>query len=91
MAAECKNGDYPEEIDEQLTSFDSSVSSVKMMLGKLMSIPRNEQQQQKVAFSLKTKCQHAPIRNRFTDILIWPQMMELYCHSHIRVLYWQKV
>lgn len=54
MAAEYKNGDYPEEIDEQLTSFDSSVSSVKIMLGKLMSIPRNEQQQN-VGFPLKTR------------------------------------
>uniref|UniRef100_A0A4W6DWE3 Nuclear nucleic acid-binding protein C1D n=2 Tax=Lates calcarifer TaxID=8187 RepID=A0A4W6DWE3_LATCA len=34
--------DYPHEIDEQLTSFDSSVSSVKTMLEKLMSMPRND-------------------------------------------------
>lgn len=50
MAAEHRNEDYPEEIDEQLTSFDSSVSSVKTMLEKLMSIPRNEQPQ-KVGFT----------------------------------------
>lgn len=37
--------DYPQEIDEQLTSFDSSVSSVKTMLDKLMSMNRNDLQQ----------------------------------------------
>lgn len=56
MAAEHRNEDYPEEIDDQLTSFDSSVSSVKTMLEKLMSIPRNEQPQ-KVGFTLKNRLQ----------------------------------
>lgn len=37
------NEDYPEEIDDQLKNFDSSVSSVKTMLEKLMSNSRNEQ------------------------------------------------
>ncbi|XP_003963909.1 nuclear nucleic acid-binding protein C1D [Takifugu rubripes] len=45
MAAGHRNEDYPEEIDDQLTSFNSSVSSVKTMLEKLMSIPRNEEPQ----------------------------------------------
>ncbi|CAN9500019.1 unnamed protein product [Ophioblennius macclurei] len=34
--------DYPQEIDEQLTGFDSSVNSVKSMAEKLVSMPRNE-------------------------------------------------
>lgn len=38
MAAE----DYPHEIDEQLTGFDSSVTSVKTILEQLMSMPRND-------------------------------------------------
>uniref|UniRef100_A0A3Q4HB30 Nuclear nucleic acid-binding protein C1D n=3 Tax=Neolamprologus brichardi TaxID=32507 RepID=A0A3Q4HB30_NEOBR len=38
MAAE----DYPHEIDEQLTCFDSSVTSVKTILEQLMSMPRND-------------------------------------------------
>ncbi|KAK9541179.1 hypothetical protein VZT92_001244 [Zoarces viviparus] len=42
MAADSRAEDYPHEIDEQLTGFDSSVSSVKTMLEKLMSMPRNE-------------------------------------------------
>lgn len=42
MAADGTNEDYPHEIDEQLTSFDSSVTAVKTMLEKLMSMPRNE-------------------------------------------------
>lgn len=42
MAADSRNEDYPHEIDEQLTGFDSSVSSVKTMLDKLISMPRNE-------------------------------------------------
>ncbi|XP_023271481.1 nuclear nucleic acid-binding protein C1D [Seriola lalandi dorsalis] len=42
MAADMKTEDYPHEIDEQLTGFDSSVSSVKTMLEKLMSMPRND-------------------------------------------------
>ncbi|KAM9345520.1 nuclear nucleic acid-binding protein C1D [Symphorus nematophorus] len=42
MAADSRTEDYPHEIDEQLTGFDSSVSSVKSMLEKLMSMPRNE-------------------------------------------------
>lgn len=42
MAADIRTEDYPHEIDEQLTTFDSSVSSVKSMLEKLMSMPRNE-------------------------------------------------
>lgn len=45
MEAQRQQDDYPEEIDEQLSSFGSSVSSVKTMLEKLMSIPRNEQPQ----------------------------------------------
>lgn len=58
MAVEATNHDYPEEIDDQLTSFDSSVSSVKTMLEKLMSIPRNEQPQKVDTLTLG-----------FTDIL----------------------
>lgn len=42
MAADCRTEDYPHEIDEQLTGFDSSVSSVATMLEKLRSMPRNE-------------------------------------------------
>uniref|UniRef100_A0A3Q3W0L2 Nuclear nucleic acid-binding protein C1D n=1 Tax=Mola mola TaxID=94237 RepID=A0A3Q3W0L2_MOLML len=42
MAADGTNEDYPHEIDEQLTGFDSSVAAVKTMLEKLMSMPRNE-------------------------------------------------
>jgi len=42
MAADSRTEDYPHEIDEQLTGFDSSVSSVKTMLEKLMSMPRND-------------------------------------------------
>lgn len=42
MAADSRTEDYPHEIDDQLTAFDSSVSSVKSMLDKLMSMPRNE-------------------------------------------------
>ncbi|XP_070772402.1 nuclear nucleic acid-binding protein C1D [Enoplosus armatus] len=42
MAADIRTEDYPHEIDEQLTGFDSSVSSVKTMLEKLMSMPRND-------------------------------------------------
>ncbi|KAM8739265.1 nuclear nucleic acid-binding protein C1D isoform 1-T1 [Acanthopagrus schlegelii] len=42
MAADSRTEDYPHEIDDQLTGFDSSVSSVKSMLDKLMSMPRNE-------------------------------------------------
>lgn len=42
MAADSRNEDYPEEIDDQLTGFDSSVSAVKTMLEKLLSMPRNE-------------------------------------------------
>lgn len=42
MAADNRNDDYPHEIDEQLTGFDSSVSSVKTMLEKMISMPRNE-------------------------------------------------
>lgn len=42
MAADSRNEDYPEEIDDQLTGFDSSVSDVKTMLEKLLSMPRNE-------------------------------------------------
>lgn len=42
MAADMRNEDYPAEIDEQLTGFDSSASAVKTMLDKLISMPRNE-------------------------------------------------
>ncbi len=42
MAAGSRTEDYPYEIDEQLSGFDSSVSSVKTMLEKLMAMPRNE-------------------------------------------------
>ncbi|XP_040906430.1 nuclear nucleic acid-binding protein C1D [Toxotes jaculatrix] len=42
MAGDMRTEDYPHEIDEQLTSFDSSVSSIKAMLEKLMSMPRND-------------------------------------------------
>ena len=42
MAVDIGTEDYPHEIDEQLTGFDSSVCSVKTMLEKLMSMPRND-------------------------------------------------
>ncbi|XP_058508189.1 nuclear nucleic acid-binding protein C1D [Solea solea] len=42
MAEDNRVEDYPHEIHEQLTSFDSSVSSVKTMLDQLMSMPRND-------------------------------------------------
>ncbi|TNN28919.1 Nuclear nucleic acid-binding protein C1D [Liparis tanakae] len=42
MAEESKPEDYPQEIDEQLASFGSSVSSVRTMLQQLMAMPRNE-------------------------------------------------
>ncbi|XP_037544201.1 nuclear nucleic acid-binding protein C1D [Nematolebias whitei] len=42
MAAQSSVEDYPHEIDEQLTAFDSSVNSVKTMLEKLMSMSRND-------------------------------------------------
>ncbi|XP_028324283.1 nuclear nucleic acid-binding protein C1D [Gouania willdenowi] len=45
ISAENNTEDYPHEIDEQLKTFDSSVSSIKAMLEKLMSVPRNELQQ----------------------------------------------
>ncbi|XP_068423624.1 nuclear nucleic acid-binding protein C1D [Clinocottus analis] len=44
MAADSRTEDYPQEIDEQLTGFDSSVSSVETMLEKLMAMPRSELQ-----------------------------------------------
>ncbi|KAM9804403.1 nuclear nucleic acid-binding protein C1D [Neosynchiropus ocellatus] len=34
--------DYPHEIDDQLKAFDSSVSSVKTMLEKMISLPKND-------------------------------------------------
>ncbi|XP_033469770.1 nuclear nucleic acid-binding protein C1D [Epinephelus lanceolatus] len=42
MAANSRAEDYPHEISEQLAGFDSSVSSVKTMIEKLMSMPRND-------------------------------------------------
>ncbi|KAK7902133.1 hypothetical protein WMY93_018902 [Mugilogobius chulae] len=42
MAGEASSEDYPYEIDEQLTGFDSSVSNVKGMLESLISMPRND-------------------------------------------------
>ncbi|XP_026164248.1 nuclear nucleic acid-binding protein C1D [Mastacembelus armatus] len=42
MAAGTRTEDYPHEIDEQLTTFDTSVSSVKTMLEKMMSMSRND-------------------------------------------------
>lgn len=42
MAGDARNEDYPYEIDEQLTAFDSSVSTVKSMLETLISMPRND-------------------------------------------------
>ncbi|KAJ0005204.1 hypothetical protein NQD34_011418 [Periophthalmus magnuspinnatus] len=42
MAENASNEDYPHEIDEQLTGFDSAVSSVKNMLDTLISMPRND-------------------------------------------------
>uniref|UniRef100_A0A3Q3B7H8 Nuclear nucleic acid-binding protein C1D n=1 Tax=Kryptolebias marmoratus TaxID=37003 RepID=A0A3Q3B7H8_KRYMA len=42
MAAESAAEDYPHEIDEQLTSFDSSVTAVNSMLEKLLSMSRND-------------------------------------------------
>ncbi|XP_023129761.1 nuclear nucleic acid-binding protein C1D [Amphiprion ocellaris] len=44
MAAKISE-DYPQEIDEQLTGFDSSVTEVKTMLEKLMAMNRNDLQQ----------------------------------------------
>ncbi|AWP14514.1 putative nuclear nucleic acid-binding protein C1D isoform 2 [Scophthalmus maximus] len=46
MSADMRTEDYPEEIDEQLTGFDSSVSSIKTMLEQLMAMPRNDLLQQ---------------------------------------------
>lgn len=45
MSAEISTEDYPQEIDEQLTGFDSSVTEVKIMLEKLMAMNRNDLQQ----------------------------------------------
>lgn len=42
MAAGSRTEDFPHEIEEQLTSFDASVSSVKTMLEQLISMPRND-------------------------------------------------
>uniref|UniRef100_A0A8C6WW80 Nuclear nucleic acid-binding protein C1D n=1 Tax=Neogobius melanostomus TaxID=47308 RepID=A0A8C6WW80_9GOBI len=42
MAGDARNEDYPYEIDDQLTAFDSSVSNVKSMLETLISMPRND-------------------------------------------------
>ncbi|XP_042336877.1 nuclear nucleic acid-binding protein C1D [Plectropomus leopardus] len=42
MAADSRTEDYPHEINEQLTGFNSSVSSVKDMIQKLISMPRND-------------------------------------------------
>ena len=42
MAAE-DGQDYPTEIAEQLTDFESSVTSVNTMLQKMLSVPRNDQ------------------------------------------------
>ncbi|CAM9302858.1 unnamed protein product, partial [Lampetra planeri] len=42
MSAGSRAEDYPQEIDDQLKDFDSSVSSVKTMLDKLMSMSRND-------------------------------------------------
>ncbi|XP_007551151.1 nuclear nucleic acid-binding protein C1D [Poecilia latipinna] len=42
MAEGAATEDYPQEIDEQLTTFDSSVNAVKTMLEKLMSMSRND-------------------------------------------------
>ncbi|XP_008427079.1 nuclear nucleic acid-binding protein C1D [Poecilia reticulata] len=42
MAEGATTEDYPQEIDEQLTTFDSSVNAVKTMLEKLMSMSRND-------------------------------------------------
>ncbi|XP_033991735.1 nuclear nucleic acid-binding protein C1D [Trematomus bernacchii] len=39
MAADGKTEDYPHEIDDQLTGFDSSVTAIKTMLDKL---PKND-------------------------------------------------
>ncbi|XP_071385718.1 nuclear nucleic acid-binding protein C1D [Centroberyx affinis] len=42
MAEDIQAEDYPTEIEEQLTGFESSVTSVKTMLQTLMSMPRND-------------------------------------------------
>lgn len=42
MASSGNIEEYPHEIDEQLRSFDSSVTAVKSMLDRLMSMSRNE-------------------------------------------------
>ncbi|XP_072293027.1 nuclear nucleic acid-binding protein C1D [Eucyclogobius newberryi] len=42
MAADARSEDYPYEIDEQLTGFNSSVSSVNGMVETLMSMPRKD-------------------------------------------------
>lgn len=57
MAADARNEDYPYEIDEQLTSFDSSVSSVKTMVETLISMPRNDLLQ-KVITDLNVRIRH---------------------------------
>lgn len=42
MEGDTRTDDYPQEIDEQLTGFNSSVSAVQTMLEKLMAMPRSE-------------------------------------------------
>ncbi|XP_028983577.1 nuclear nucleic acid-binding protein C1D [Betta splendens] len=42
MEANTNTEDYPQEIDEQLTAFDFSLCSIKTMMEKLMSMPRND-------------------------------------------------
>lgn len=73
MAVARGNEDYPEEIDDQLTNFDASVSSVKTMLEKLMSIPRHEQPR-KVGFFFFPHSENTLVLIIFTDILTHPQI-----------------
>lgn len=42
MAEDIQAEDYPTEIEEQLTGFESSVSSVDSMVQTTLSMPRNE-------------------------------------------------
>lgn len=42
MAGDTRRDDYPHEIDEQLSGFNSSVSATQTMLEKFLKMPRND-------------------------------------------------